>query len=402
MPRFIYKASTQEGVFQEGIMEGNNVDLIIERLRSLNYLPIEVREEEIARPGLLLRLSSRIRKGEVISFIQELSNLISTGTPLDRSLTVLEEITPNQRFKGIISEIKMEIEKGNSLSDALASHPRLFSRLYVNMIRVGEASGALEIILKRLAEFGEQEEELRDYIKSMMAYPLVMVFVGGLAITIILTFVIPRFVIIFEEMGQALPLPTLVLISISKLFVHYWWLIGGLFLGGFFGLRGYLKTEKGRDSYDRTRLKMPILGKLTEMFCVVRFSRSLGTLIKGGVPLLEALSIVREAVGNRVISAGISRTLESVKEGERIATPLRESEVFPPLLVHMVACGEETGSLEEMLNKVADNYETKLRNRIRRLIALLEPSMILFMGSIVAFVVAAILLPIFTMNELPF
>jgi general secretion pathway protein F len=400
MPRFTYKAANQEGKILEGIIEGDKPELIIEKLRKQNLLPIEVKEEVIKKG--ITGFFRQVKSKEILAFTQQLSSLLTAGMPLDKSLNVLEELTKNRRLKTIIYEIKREIEKGSTLSDALANHPNIFSPLYVNMVKVGEASGALEVILDRLAEFAQKDEEFKEYIRSMMVYPCILIFFGTLAITVILTFVVPRFIVIFKEMGESLPIITLLLISISKFIVNWWWAILGIVLIFIIGFRWYIQTSTGRYSFDQFKLKMPVLGPLVEMIVVNRFSKSLGTLLKGGVPLLQSLLIVKDAVGNAVISKSIGEIQGSIKEGEKIATPLRASGVFPDLLVHMVACGEETGNLEDMLNKVADTYETRIRNSLRGLIALLEPCLILFMGIIVAFIVAAILLPIFAMSELPF
>lgn len=400
MPRFTYKVANQEGKILEGVIDGDKSELVIENLRKQKLIPIEVKEEVLKKgiSGLFRQIKSK----DVLAFTQQLSSLLEAGMPLNKSLNVLEELTENRKFKTIIYEVKREIEKGSTLSDALAYHPKIFSQLYVNMVKVGEASGALELILNRLADFSQKDEEFKDYIRSMMIYPCILIFFSILAITIILTFVVPRFIVIFNDIGESLPLITIMLISISKFIVSWWWVILGIGLILIVGFRGYIQTTKGRYSFDQFKLKIPVLGSLVEMIIVNRFSKSLGTLLKGGVPLLPSLLIVKEAVGNAVISKNIGEIQGSIKEGEKIATPLRASGVFPDLLVHMVACGEETGNLEDMLNKVADTYETRIRNSLRGLIALLEPCLILCMGIVVAFIVASILLPIFEMSELPF
>jgi len=400
MSRFIYKAATQEGKILDGIIQADKFELVIEKLKKQNLLPIEIKEE-VPKKGIG-GFFKPIKSKDVLAFTQQLLNLFSAGMPLDRSLGVLQELTKNQKLKTTISEIKNDLERGNTLSQALANHPKTFSPLYINMIKVGEASGALELILNRLADFTQKDEEFKEYLRSMMIYPCILLSFGLLAMTIILTFVVPRFIVIFEEMGEGLPLITLILISISKFIVNWWWLLLGIGLCFIFAFKSYIQTDKGRYSFDQFKLKIPVIGSLVEMIVMNRFSKSLGTLLKGGVPLLPSLLIVKEAVGNAVISKSIGKIQSSIKEGEKIATPLRASGVFPDLLVYMIACGEETGNLEDVLNKVADTYETKIRNSLRGLISLLEPCLILFMGIIVAFIFASILLPIFAMSELPF
>lgn len=400
MPRFTYKAATQEGKVLEGIIEGDKSELAIEKLRKHNLLPLEIKEEVLKKDiGILFKpISSK----EILAFTQQLLSLFAAGMPLDKSLGILKELTKNQKLKATISEIKNDVEKGNTLSEALANHPKTFSPLYVNMIKVGEASGSLELILDRIVDFTQKDVELKDYIRSMMIYPCILLTFGLLAMTVILTFVVPRFMVIFEEMGETLPLITLMLLSISQLIVNWWWLILGLLLCFIFGFKWFIQIDRGRYFFDQFKLKMPVIGPLVEMIVVNRFSKGLGTLLKGGVPLLPSLLIVKDAVGNAVISKSIVEIQGSIKEGEKIATPLRTSGVFPDLLVHMVACGEETGNLEDMLNRVAQTYETKIRNSLRGLITLIEPCLILFMGVIIAFIFASIILPIFAMSDLPF
>ncbi|MEW6607444.1 MAG: type II secretion system F family protein [bacterium] len=400
MPRFTYKASNQEGKILQGIIEGNKPEVIIDRLRKQNLFPIEIKEE-VQKKGIG-GFFRQVKSKDVLAFTQSLSSLLDAGMPLDKSLGVLEELTKNRRLKTIIYEIKRDIEKGNPLSDALANHSEFFSPLYINMVKVGEASGSIELILNRLTDFMEKDEDLKEYLRSIMAYPCILISFVIVAITILFTVVVPRFISIFNEMGETLPLITLLLIFVTKFILNWWWAILGIVLISIFGFKWYLGTTKGRHSFDQLKLKMPVLGPVVEMIVVNRFSKSLGTLLKGGVALLPSLLIVKSAVGNAVIAKGISDVHGSIKEGEKIATPLRATGVFPHLLVEMVACGEETGNLEDMLNKIASTYETKIRNSLRGLIALLEPGIILFMGLIVAFIFAAILLPIFGMSELPF
>ncbi|MFH1562480.1 MAG: type II secretion system F family protein [Nitrospirota bacterium] len=400
MPRFTYKASNQEGKILQGILEGDKSEQIVEKLRKQNLIPIEVKEE-ILKKGIS-GFFRQVKSKDTLAFTQQLSNLLDAGMPLNKSLDVLEKLTKNQKFKTAIYEIRAEIERGSTFSNALANHPKVFSPLYINMVKVGELSGALELILDRLADFSGRDEDFKEYIRSMMVYPCILVFFGLMAITIILTVVIPKFMVIFEDMGQSLPLITLVFITISKFIVGWWWVILGVGIIFIIGMRGYIKTEKGRYCFDKFKLKIPVLGSLVEMIVINRFSKSLSTLLKGGVALLPSLLIVKEAVGNAVISKSIGEIQGSIKEGEKIATPLRASGVFPDLLVYMVACGEETGNLEDMLNKVADTYEIKIKNSLRALIALVEPCIILCMGIFVAFIFISILLPIFAMSELPF
>lgn len=394
MPRFIYKATNSSGQKQEGIMEAESANLVIRELQAQGLLPIEIKEKG--------KTEISISSGYVLAFTQQLASLLSGGMPLEACLVVLEELTRDRQMRMVISELKDSIRRGEKFSISLSLHPRVFSRFYVSMIEVGEASGVLELTLKRLADFAAKEEELRAHIKSVLTYPLVMTLVGGLAMIIILTFVVPRFVLVFKAMGQSLPLPTIALINLSGLIVHWWWLILGLIAGSFLSIRWGLRNKGMRSAFDRLKLRLPLLGSLIGMMVAHRFSANLATLLKGGVTLLDSLFMAKDAVGNLMVAEAIEGVAQRLKQGERLAPLLKQACVLPDLVVHMVACGEQSGNLEEMLEKAAEHYEIRMRYKLRSLVSLIEPILILVMGVIVALIVAAILLPIFAMSELPF
>jgi type II secretory pathway component PulF len=270
------------------------------------------------------------------------------------------------------------------------------------MVRAGEAGGVLEAVLSRLGEFLESAQELKDYIKSAMVYPIFLVSVGGLSIIILLTFVIPKFSIIFSDMGQTLPLSTRFLLGTSHLLQSYWWAILLVLGTGYFFLRKYLKTPAGRLKFDRKKMKFPLVGELIKKVEVARFARTLGTLTKSGVPILQALMLVKDILGNKVVSRAMENVYARVKEGDRLSKPLRDTGIFPPLAIQMITVGEETGRLDSMLLRVAESYEKMVRSMVKRLISLLEPAMILFMGLVVGFVVVSMLMAVFSMNEMPF
>jgi general secretion pathway protein F len=270
------------------------------------------------------------------------------------------------------------------------------------MVKAGEAGGVLEPVIARLAEYLENSQRIMEEIRSALIYPAILTFVGGGAVVFLLTFVIPRFTQIFKEMGQNLPVPTVILLSISNGLRGYWWLFSGIIVIVFFGLKNFIKSEVGRSWWDASLLRIPLFGDLLQKTAVSSFARTLGTLLNSGVPILQALNIVKESIGNNVIAKGVSTIREDVKRGKGIAKPLRDSGVFPPLAVHMMVVGEETGKLDEMLIKVADRYDSETRIAIKRLLSLLEPGMILFMGLIIGFIIVAILLAIFSVNEIPF
>jgi len=284
----------------------------------------------------------------------------------------------------------------------MSVHPEAFSKFYVNMVRAGEAGGVLGTVLERLGEFLETSQELKDYIRSAMVYPLFLLFVGGISVIILLVFVIPKFSVIFADMRQAIPLSTRILLGMSSFLKSFWWLILPAAGGALFAFKRYADTPAGKQRLDRFSLRAPLTGDLIRKIEVARFSRTLGTLMGSGVPILRALELVRDIISNTVIAGALETVRERVKEGERLSKPLEDTQVFPSLAVQMITVGEESGKLDEMLVRVAQNYEKTVRNTVKRLISLLEPAMILVMGIVVGFIVISMLMAIFSMNEMPF
>ncbi|MBI3988661.1 MAG: type II secretion system F family protein [candidate division NC10 bacterium] len=404
MPTFKYTATDQKAQVIRGAMEANDERAVIGWLQSRGYYPLRVERpgvQEVKRPGLLSSLRG-IRSDEVLSFTQQLATLLEAGLELDRSLGILVDLTRNPRLQKILRDVLRDVQGGVSFADSLARHPKVFSRLFVNMVKAGEAGSALEPILGRLVAFLEGIKEVKDFIISALIYPLLLTSVGGVAVIVLLTFVLPRFAKILESSGAALPLPTQILLTISGFISGYWWLLVGLVVVGLAAWQGYVQTEPGRRAWDAMKLRLPILGPLIQEVEVSRFARTLGTLLGSGVPILRALSIVKEVVGNRAIAEAILSLYEGVKKGEGMAAPMKASQTFPPLAVHMTVVGEETGRLEEMLLKVAEAYEQRVRTAVKRLIAIFEPLMILLLGGVVAFIVLAMLLAIFSISEVPF
>lgn len=405
METYQYQAADRTGKIVTGTMEDTDERAIIDRLQEMGLFPMEVKRQEIGselvKPVKII-IGKSIRLKDVMTFTQQLGALLEAGLPLDRSLAILSEVTERDRMKEVIKNVLSDIRGGNALSDSLARHPKVFPPLYTNMVKAGEAGGVLESVIARLADYLENSQRLKEEIRSALIYPSLLTFVGGGAVIFLLTFVVPRFTLIFREMGQNLPVPTRILLSLSNGIRDYWWLILGLVLIIFFGLRSYRKTEAGRSWWDAWILRLPLFGPLLQKIAISRFARTLGTLLRSGVPILQALSIVKDSIGNEVIAKSTVTIREEVKRGKGIARPLRDSGVFPPLSVHMMVVGEETGNLDEMLIKVADRYDTETRIAVRRMISLLEPGMILFMGLVVGFIVVAILLAIFSVNEMPF
>ena len=326
--------------------------------------------------------------------------MIEAGLPLDRALVILEDLAPNPRLRAIVGDLLKSIRGGNSLAEAMAKHqPRPFSRLAVNMVRAGEKGGVLEPTLKRLAELLEESQAFKETLVSALIYPIMLTLAGTGAVVFLLTFVIPRFVEIFRDLGQSLPLVTQILLSLSTGLQQYWWLLALGILGIVFAVRVWLSTEGGRNQWDRIVLRLPLVGDVILKSETARFTRVLGTLLKSGVPVLTALGVVRELAGNQVLARAIERVSEGVRRGAGIAAPIREAQTFPAMAVHMVRVGEETGRLEDMLLKVASDFESEVRRLVKRLMGLLEPAIILIMGLIVGFIVVALLMAIFSLTE---
>ena len=383
-------------------MEAPDARSVVERLQKEAYFPIRVAPQEGRSPWLSLGGRGRIRQRDLLTFTQQLATLFEAGMPLDRALSILEELAPNPRVKTIVSDLLRSVRAGASMSDALAKHhPRPFSRLYINMVRAGEKGGVLDVALRRLAEFLEARAAFRDAITTALAYPLVITLVGAGAIVFLMTFVIPRFSAIFSDLGQAIPLPTQILLAVSGAMQEYWWVGVGVALAAILAWRIWTGTPEGRLSWDQTVIGLPIVGPLTLKVETARFTRTLGTMLKSGVPVLGAMAVVGDMMTNQAVGRWVDRVADTVKRGGTIAAALGEHARFPALAVHMVRVGEETGRLEDMLLKVADTFEGDVRTELKRVISLLEPAIILVMGVVVAFIVVAMLLAIFSINELP-
>ncbi len=403
MPVFVYRAADRRGQTIDGVMEAADARAVTERLRKEAYFPIKVAPQS-ERAGLLSLGggSTRVRQKDLMAMTQMLATLFEAGLPLDRALAILEELAPSGRVRTIVSDLLRSVRSGSSLSEALAKHhPRPFSRLYINMVRAGEKGGVLEVSLRRLAEFLEARAAFNEAVVSALAYPLVITTVGAGAIVFLMTFVIPRFATIFADLGQAIPLPTQILMSVSAAVTAYWWVGATLIMAVVLGWRVWTSTPQGRLGWDQAILKTPLAGGLALKIETARFARTLGTMLKSGVPVLGAMAVVGDMMSNQAVGSAVARLADGVKRGGTIAAGMKEHTAFPPLAIHMVRVGEETGRLEEMLLKVADTFETDVRTELKRVLGLLEPAIILGMGVLVAFIVVAMLLAIFSINEIP-
>ncbi len=342
----------------------------------------------------------RVTSKDLLTFTQELGNLLDSGLPIDRALYVLSEHSEKKALRAIIREVYVDIQKGNSLSYAMGKH-KIFPRVYVNMIKAGETGGILETVIKRLVSFLETTISFKQEIISALIYPVLLTVVGGLAVAVLMLYVIPRFSKIFTDMGQALPLPTIVLIRVSEAFASYWWVVLTAVGAAVIMVRGYVKTAEGRAYVDGLKLKLPVLRKLSMKLIISRFSRTFGTLLQSGVPIIEAIRISREVVDNEMIAKRLAVVEEGVSKGRGMSQPLRESGVFPAIVTQMVTVGEEAGRLEETFLLIAERFEVETKDLIKRFVSLFEPALILVMGSVVGFIVISMLIGIFSINEIP-
>jgi type II secretion system protein F len=402
MPVYTYRAADRSGHTIDGVMDAPDARSVVERLHREAYFPIRVTPHGERKRWLEVGGAARISGRDLLALTQQLATLVEAGLPLDRALVILDELAPNPRVRAIVTDLMHSVRGGTSLSEALAKHhPRPFSRLYINMVRAGEKGGVLEVSLRRLAEFLESRAAFRDALLSALAYPLVITGVGAAAIVFLLTFVIPRFATIFADLGQAIPLPTQILLAVSAAARDYWWVAGLVGLAAVLGWRVWTANPQGRLQWDQTVLRLPVAGRLMLQIETARFARTLGTMLKSGVPVLGAFAVVGDMMTNQAVAGAVRRLADDVKRGGTVAAAMREHAHFPPLAIHMVRVGEETGRLEEMLLKVADAFETDVRTELKRLLGLLEPAVILGMGVLVAFIVVAMLLAIFSINEVP-
>lgn len=401
MATFRYQAAHPSGRIVTGTIDARDEAAAISALQATQVFPLNVKPVAEHRRWQDLLPQWKIGGKIVLGFTQELLALLRAGVDLERALGMLAGLHPNRRFREVLRQVRRAVQGGSTFADALAQHPRAFSRLYVQIIRAGESGGALENVLGRLSATLASLEEVKEHLMTALIYPVVLSAIGGGAVAFLLAYVIPSFAQIFESVGKALPLSTRILIGASQAVRQAWWLL----LGGAFAVvvafRLAVRSSAGRMAWDRLRLSLPLIGPLIRKVEVARLSRTLGTLLASGVPVLQAISTVKAVVGNRVLAATMDGVVEGVRKGAGMVGPLRESGVFPPLAVHMLSVGEETGRLDEMLLQIADTYDTSVRNALKRLLSLLEPTIIVVMGLLVGFVVLSILLAIFSVYDLP-
>jgi general secretion pathway protein F len=411
MPVYEYTALDAGGKKHKGVLDADSLAAARQKIRQIGKYPVEIKETvpkgrkggRTAIGGLfsILQTGSRIRQQDVHAATRQLATLLGAGIPLVPALNGLIEQTGNKSLQTIITQIKDAVNEGNSLTSALSEHPKLFSKVYVNMVHAGETSGSLDVVLERLAEFGERQQAMRSRISAALIYPIFMALVGVGVLFALITFIVPSITKVFIERNQALPLPTTLLISVSGFLQHWWWLAVLAVIAAFLGLRFFfLQNYRGRRIWDKLKLTLPLLGDLNIKAAAASLGRTLSSLLQSGVPLVTALQIVKNILSNVILAEILDQAAEELEQGRSLSGFLRGNPYFTPMLVQMIAVGEQSGALEKMLARAADSYEKEVEAKVLAMTAMIEPVMILIMGAAVGFIVMSILLPIFEMNQL--
>jgi type IV pilus assembly protein PilC len=395
MPTFEWKGTARNGQTQTGVVAADSKDAVISMMRRQQIVVTAVKEKgkEIALP----KFGGGVAPQQIAIFTRQFSVMIDAGLPLVQCLEILGNQQENKTFKRVLIQIRQDVESGSNLADSMRKHPKVFNDLYTNMVAAGEAGGILDTILQRLATYIEKAVKLNSQVKSAMIYPVAVISIAVIVVAVILWKVIPVFASLFESLGAELPLPTRVVISLSNFIADFWWLIGILMVATWFSLKKYHQTYKGKRVLDGVLLKVPVLGILLRKIAVARFCRTLATLTASGVPILDGLQITARTAGNSVVEDAIMATRKSVEEGKTISEPLGDTEVFPPMVVQMIAVGEQTGALDTMLSKIADFYEDEVDIAVAGLMKLLEPILIAFLGVCIGGIVIAMYMPMFSL-----
>jgi general secretion pathway protein F len=400
MATFYFKAAAADGKVRTGTLTGESEKAVARELRAQGLMPVYV---GVAPKDTSINFNLPSfgggRRKDVLFFTQELSTLLNAGVPLDRALAITGELTDKPQFRYVVLDVLRVLKSGKTLADSLATYPRYFSDLYINMVRAGEASGSLSVIFERLTEFERTRDELRNYIISSMIYPALLATVGAASVVLLLTFVVPRFAAIFSDSSMKMPLPTKIMLETSDIVKTWWWVAASVLVGGFIIWRMYTATADGRLWWDRLRLRFPVIGDALRKAETARFARAMGTLVANSVPLVQAINISAATLNNRTIARALDAVALGVKRGEGLAVPLRRVGVFPPLAAHLLTVGEETGRLDAMFMRMADIYEDETRASIKRFTALFEPLIILTMGIVVGALILSMLLAITSIND---
>ena len=401
MPKFIYKAKTSPKDIIEGSIEAANRDDAIRKISQLGYFPLDVIEEKSTprkKRDFSFSFKGKIGSHYLVLFTRQLSDLLDSGLTVMQSMELIDKQTHHPRLKTIVREAKDFIRDGNSLSGAISRYPEVFDNFYISIVRSGEIGGNLSKALKRLADFTEREEDIKSKIRASLAYPVLISVIGALTIFILLTFVVPRLVLMFTELSQRLPLPTLILINISNFLSSYWWIIIIIFGLVVLYFKRLLRTKEGRSSIDRLKISLPLFGDFIKKSQIAHFTRTLATLLANGVTVIQAIEAVIDVLDNEVLRQDTSRMLQEITDGSSLTNAMSKSKYFTEDVVNLVAVGEQSGSPEKSLLKVAESFERQTDRTIKVITSLIEPVLILFVGLIVGFIVISMLLPIFQMN----
>jgi type IV pilus assembly protein PilC len=395
MPTFEWKGTARNGQTQRGVLVADSKDAVINVMRRQQIVVTAVKEKgkEIALP----KFGGGVPSQSVAIFTRQFSVMIDAGLPLVQCLEILGSQQDHKVFKRTLIQIRQDVESGSNLADAMRKHPKVFNDLYTNMVAAGEAGGILDTILQRLATYIEKSVKLNGQVKSAMIYPVAVISIAAIVVAVILWKVIPVFAALFESLGAELPLPTRVVIALSNFIADYWWLIIMVICATIYSIRRYHETYKGKRVLDGILLRVPVLGMLLRKIAVARFCRTLATLTSSGVPILDGLSITARTAGNSIVEDAIMQTRKSVEEGKTISEPLGDTDVFPPMVVQMIAVGEQTGALDTMLSKIADFYEEEVDTAVAGLMKLLEPVLIAFLGVAIGGIVIAMYMPMFSL-----
>ncbi|HAZ07082.1 MAG TPA: pilus assembly protein PilC [Elusimicrobia bacterium] len=403
MPVFSYKAKTSAGLMMKGVIDADVQKSAVDKLRAQKLVVLEIAEKQADPLGVIkafFKSKGKVTSKDLVLFSRQLSTLVSAGVPIVQSLGILETQAENPAFKAVLSVVKSDIESGLSISDALRKHPDAFPELYTSMVKAGELGGILDTILERLTNYMESSEALKAKVKSAMMYPAIVLSICALVTIFLMVFVIPTFKNIFASFGAELPLPTQILIDVSDAMKTYWYVLVG---APYLAYKGFLKfygTSFGHKWVDAKSLHAPIFGIILKKVAVARFTRTLGTLIKSGVPIMQALDTVAATAGNVVIAEAVMLTRESIREGGHLSDPLKKSGIFPNMVTSMISVGEETGALDVMLSKIADFYDQEVDTAVKGLTSLIEPIVIVVMGIIIGTIVVAMFMPMFGLGEL--
>ena len=392
MPLYVYKARTVAGESQSGEINASTEADVVGQLRRRRLVVVSVKEKP---KEIKLSFGRKVKTKDLVLFTRQFATMINAGLPLVQSLDILAAQQPNKRAAEKIRSVLSDVESGSTLADAMRRHKDFFSDIYVNMVAAGEAGGILDVILLRLAEYLEAADRLRRKVRGAMFYPATVLSFSGLAIAALLIFVIPTFAGFFESANVPMPLPTRIVMGLSDFLISYWWAVAAALAGIGWLIRAYRRTPTGRLTTDRLLLRLPILGTVIRKAAIARFSRTLGTLVQSGVPILDGLEITARTAGNRVVEDAVMKSRASIAGGETISEPLKRSDVFPPMVVQMINVGEQTGGLDDMLSKIADFYDEEVDSSVSALTSIIEPIMIVFLGAIVGGMVVAMYLPIF-------